>query len=96
MTDDEAKTKWCPFVRLGGNLGSDAAGSTWNRWPGDKDPYDGSYCIGSACMAWRYTNKSAMHDRNRWIDTAEKTADEAYAQYLKDFPLEGRCGLAGA
>lgn len=107
MTEDDAKTKWCPFVRSGM---TDVNGSPVNRWaanPTDSGVADyygddkelrirWNKCIGSACMAWRYTNKSAMHDRKRWIDTQDKTADEAYAEYLTDFPLEGRCGLAGA
>jgi len=38
MTEDEAKTKWCPFVRAAGPA----------------DPASGYLCIGSACMAWRW------------------------------------------
>lgn len=55
MTEGEAKTKWCPFVRVGGPMQSEAEGTTANRWPGD-DPVrsDSPYrCLGSACMAWR-------------------------------------------
>lgn len=44
MTEDQAKTKWCPFTRVG----EQASGAAENR-------PDGSYsCIGSACMAFRW------------------------------------------
>lgn len=48
MIEAEAKTKWCPFVRI-----------TWNDMHGELEfnrserlP-DATRCIGSACMAWR-------------------------------------------
>lgn len=40
MTEDEAKTKWCPFARV-----VDSARGTDG---------EGARCIGSACMAWRW------------------------------------------
>lgn len=45
MTEDEAKTKWCPMTRAGDiNLGA-----TENR-------PDGSFnCLASGCMMWRWT-----------------------------------------
>lgn len=42
MTEDEAKTKWCPHVRLSGRD---------NRADGAQP--QAVTCIGSACMAWR-------------------------------------------
>ena len=43
MTEDEAKTKWCPFTRAWA-LNSGAT----NRRPGETHN-----CMGSGCMAWR-------------------------------------------
>lgn len=48
MTEDEAKTKWCPMVKydLGRAVNRDAC-------------YDnaGTHCIGSACMMWQSRSK---------------------------------------
>lgn len=56
LTEEEAKTKWCPEVRTGLN-----AGMAVNRHvadaPGAIDGvYDETRCRGSACMAWRWHN----------------------------------------
>lgn len=87
MTEDEAKTKWCPHVRVGGPMQSEAEGTAANRWPAD-DPVrsDSPYrCIASACMAWR----------------AEE-AEQAFLQHtdreggVHVTIKHGYCGLAGA
>jgi len=89
MTEDEAKTKWCPFARtLGWNTDAPRQGddlqfvyASENREVG---PYDkggeetfkiaGRHrCIGSACMAWRWDG---------W-------------EYKNLPPVKGYCGLAG-
>lgn len=44
ITEEEAKTKWCPFARLS------EMGGTYNR----VGPAAGLYCIASACMTWRW------------------------------------------
>lgn len=51
MTEDEAKTKWCPFARY-----TSVRGTGINRWIDEGDTNmspDPAKCIGSACMAWR-------------------------------------------
>ena len=58
-TEAEAKTKWCPFVRLmvnsGGVLGDSPPHNRvllFNVAKDDNIP-EAAYCIASACMAWR-------------------------------------------
>lgn len=50
MTEDEAKTKWCPMVRVASGPyvpGTYSVGMLDNQE---------AKCIGSACMMWRYLN----------------------------------------
>lgn len=49
MTEDEAKTKWCPHVRVAAGFRELA----YNRAQNDS-PIKHTACIGSACMAWRW------------------------------------------
>lgn len=87
MTEDEAKTKWCPFVRVAGAVTTNdpptmigCAATNRNVNPADV------HCIGSACMAWR------------WSRDAEWQA-KAEAEYRRSgriiAPTDGYCGLAG-
>lgn len=86
MTEDEAKTKWCPFVRLtdDGQMYFDNRGRKFGGTSG-KDGIDASLCIGSGCMAWRWVEPpSAPNADNLVIVDARGTS-------LGD----GFCGLAG-
>jgi hypothetical protein len=51
MTEDEAKTKWCPFARslvtLDNNVGPVNMASA-NRFPKNEM----ATCLGSGCMMW--------------------------------------------
>ena len=52
ITEEEAKTKWCPHVRhVAGdaNQASNAAG-----YAGGRAHEEWNCCIGSKCMAWRF------------------------------------------
>jgi hypothetical protein len=64
MTEDEAKTKWCPFARPGQCLPEHCGEIRGNRnMDGTTD--DGALCIGSGCMAWRVTRDGS------WKGTAQ-------------------------
>lgn len=63
MTEDEAKTKWCPLARV---AGQPVAG---NRYPFDTDyseKHAFATCIGSDCMAWRWYARWPDDDKKAW------------------------------
>lgn len=85
MTEDEAKSKWCPFSRVAADLQQEGTvigvSPAFNRRTTAECPRGstvyGSLCIGSACMAWR-------------PGTLTENGERVY-------PPEGHgyCGLAG-
>ena len=93
MTEDEAKTKWCPHVRdATEDLG------TYNRWykwvkemavggmqnKKTTELDDDCTCIGSECMAWRWDNYDGIY--------IYETAEDLLAPVPE---RQGYCGLAG-
>ena len=80
MTEQEAKTKWCPFARVSAvfrysheeNRTNEFA-VAYNRSATDSPVT--ARCIGSACMAWRWEVK---------LKVINSPADES-----------GYCGIAG-
>ena len=101
MTEGEAKTKWCPFVRVAlidEQLGAVFEG--YNRMSykqSEHMPDGGAYspetkCIGSECMAWRWnvfttvtTNKSKPPEHKAVVDNFEIKIQKEFGGY---------CGLA--
>lgn len=83
MTEEDAKTKWCPLVRQLGTLrqpalpgGTDyvvAAGSQ-NRGYAMGGPLDNCRCIASACMAWR----TGIWDHQRNLEPKDRTPGVGY------------------
>jgi len=66
MTEEEAKTKWCPMARLVAGQETDEYGVTlvpdnqvsFNRMAYTKETKlpAGAYCVASDCMMWRWYN----------------------------------------
>jgi hypothetical protein len=108
MTEDEAKEKWCPFVRY-----KSVRGEGINRWV-EEEPQlnpDAARCIGSRCMAWRWTNQDGI-DRQQaalcpgpdWklgggpgvqIITTYHTDEGVLRAWYRIGAPAGYCGLAG-
>jgi hypothetical protein len=93
-TESEARTKWCPFalaVRGDGVSG-------FNRGT-DMLPDVATFCLASACMAWRWKPTQwewAGGDRTPegagWV--SHPSADERF-RWKRARPRDGYCGLAG-
>ncbi len=87
MTEDEAKTKWCPFARERfevHDLGQIAI-TALNRL--DDEGCEGlSRCIGSECMAWRW---------RMVIETMPMPIGRNAHLTDADGNWLGHCGLAG-
>lgn len=111
MTEDDAKTKWCPFARLLAETYTRqgefqvSTGYSYNRSPDpdeDRAPYlpDGASCIGSSCMAWRWTAQMATvtsaPDPKRQFVAEKAHYDNHAAWHVEALPAQGHCGLAGS
>ena len=72
MTEDEAKTKWCPFTKIAALEGTSDVGLP-----------RAALCIGSACMAWRWTHHLVGNDFQPPSEWPAERTDNGY------------CGLAG-
>ena len=84
MTEDEAKTKWCPHVRLTAT-GDPVNGGEWSTNRADQEiGLETVSCIGSECMAWRRF-KIGQHQESCGPQGGYKTVVD----------YEGYCGLAG-
>lgn len=93
MTEDEAKTKWCPFARVGSE--KTGIGSINRDWA-IVEKTMAANCIGSTCMAWRWRmvanpewqpeNPMALYPaRNHYSATPQGVPSKT----------DGYCGLAG-
>lgn len=83
MTEEEAKTKWCPFARVVAYTAREAGQAAFNRACGPNDGANtrpAALCFGSACMAWRTAQVGRV-----------LPGDEH-----KTYREQGFCGLAGA
>ena len=103
MTEDEAKTKWCPHVRFHTTMDD----GTWSNRLGGLPL---TCCLGSGCLAWRWLPLMAdkafaaaiikaaadIGDKSENKQKATKHVMENRAEYgLPTVPFDGYCGLAG-
>jgi hypothetical protein len=104
VTEDEAKTKWCPFARTvetdgrGSTNGRNRVASTGVAEKVLAAELLGAQCIASACMAWRWSLDSDFNGPpNLHKDEAE--VDRRFAAITdpnkSSFRKGGYCGLAG-
>ena len=82
LTEEEAKTKWCPFARVG--VSENVSSHSANRTPlgGVDGLNNANLCIGSDCMAWRPVVINEM-------------TEVVFAGTREGKPGAGFCGLAG-
>jgi len=91
VSEEEAKTKWCPQTLQARLMVTDHV----------KLPVEmgGALCIGSACMAWRWAEQPPEIERTIWpSNPAErrKMQAEEEARLVEKFKRrKGFCGLAG-
>lgn len=85
MTEDEAKTKWCPFSRY---LSEGAGVNRWKQSAPPEEPHALNpvpcRCIGSDCMAWRIDDSYLQMD----MDDKGILFRPVYGE------VHGSCGLA--
>lgn len=88
VTEDKAKTKWCPFARVSRNGGG-------NRYPMDNDLADATAfarCIASDCMAWRWNEKPGHEYDERWIDKPAGEMNPPFSNCPEDYEVS-MCGI---
>ena len=62
MTEEEAKTKWCPKAR------SYDLGVSANRLSANGEPMKECFCIASKCMAWEWRVQPGEVSTNGWCE----------------------------
>jgi hypothetical protein len=101
MTEEEAKTKWCPAFR-----GNDHGVNRPNEL---KTNAGIGFCVGSACMAWRWAEADSLDKPTRvhpgvlkdhwqgWTVTDSTPDANGYVEISPPAPKlpHGHCGLAG-
>lgn len=102
MTEEEAKTKWCPFARVG--VAANPEIPPANRdvdmsvQPFGPKLFPAAFCIGSACMAWRRDVQRLHRPHSAEIELKrlgyEWRLDPIDPNYIIN-DWNGFCGLAG-
>lgn len=79
MTEAEALTKWCPMARTLYTDGQTFAAGVNRNTGGEVTPSD--CCLGSRCMAWRWTGLSPVFQTSRtpvegWEHVSAEDSDD--------------------
>ncbi len=90
LTEEDAKTKWCPFSRTmvwRNSLGGSSATAV-NRWADEDGPAlpTACICLGSGCMAWRWKREFVFKADGVQVHLVDEVVEP---------PIHGYCGLAG-
>lgn len=90
MTEEEAKTKWCPMSRV--SLTKGEVG--YNRVDGGI-PSEYATCIGSDCMAWAWDKTEYEYSGGKVDDSGwEEVAVGCWRKKREN--REGFCGFGGS
>ena len=96
MSEDEAKTKWCPHARVATYaMGGDGGMAATNKVSNGKIR-DGARCIGSECMAWRWQVTRPEIGQTSVQDTLGSAHYTPLFGRPQTSTTDGYCGLAGA
>lgn len=90
-TEDEARTKWCPFARVPVVVATpdqSCPAASGNRATTMDDECN---CIASDCMAWRRGKDAWLTSGGKVIQQADCEPECGYGHWVK----QGYCGLAG-
>jgi hypothetical protein len=66
VTENEAKTKWCPFARSYDAMTDEGLASGVNRAGVDK-PDGWCMCLGSRCMAWHWSENPVYDKKIEYV-----------------------------
>jgi hypothetical protein len=99
LTEEQAKTKWCPHVRqaVEHEEGLRVADRELTMTNVDHTPNTiTANCIGSACMQWRWAQKRNPDfvPKNYMVATLPTHPADHVSPFIED-TSRGYCGLAG-
>ena len=97
MTEDEAKTKWCPQYRVVSQDDDDNRSTRWDKELQEYHPtLQNACCLGSRCMMWRWDKKIINQ-----VEIEKQRYNASYGfgyhmvQPVFEYTGNGFCGLAG-